>query len=76
MLWIAQAPDVLAQRTSKGVIGGLYNESLRGLFGAAIDQGKGQSNHEDGCTKHRRHGATRSSEQEIGGRGAGGHLRV
>ena len=76
MLWFAQAPHVLAQGTGKGVVGGLYDESLRGLLGTAIDQGKGQSNHEDGCTKHRRHGATRSGEQEIGGRGAGGHLRV
>ena len=31
MLWIAQAPMSWAQRTSKGVIGGLYNESLRGF---------------------------------------------
>ena len=76
VLWIAQAPDILAQGTGKGVVGGLYDESLRGLFGAAIDQGKGQPNHEDGRTEHRRHGTTGSGEQEIGGRPAGGCWRV
>ena len=44
--------------------------------GAAIDQGKGQPNHEDGRTEHRRHGTTGSGEQEIGGRAAGGRRRI
>ena len=65
-----------AQGAGKSVVGGLSDERLCGLFGAAIDQRVKGSPTTNGGTEYRGHDTAGSCQQEISGRGASSHLRV